>query len=210
MSDAANNSTQLLSTRRLQARAAKSAVRRVQDMYKNTAEATRELDKTVTDRAERNRIVEAMKQQNENEIQFLREKLTELIPTDKSILEEFGDGAGRIEQNQLNKLTMLRQPQSYVVQNLLDDSNSDMTANTTAISSLSPRPSSSEGDGKAYETSSDNDSDDEDNDDNEFIQEFLRRSGRDSTSDTTPPLQGGNDEDDNGNDGADAIETALA
>lgn len=76
------------STRRLQARAAKSAIRRVQEIYDPSA-ARNELEKIANDdtlsEEELRRRAAAMRQQAEEEVQFLADELTELIPTDRSL-----------------------------------------------------------------------------------------------------------------------------
>jgi hypothetical protein len=74
---------ELPSTRRLQARAAKSAIRRVQEIYDGAA-ARSALD-AITDPKERNRLAARMRRESDDEIKFLATKLSELIPTDLSL-----------------------------------------------------------------------------------------------------------------------------
>ncbi len=70
------------STRRLQARAAKSAIKRAQEIYDPTA--TRQVLDAIHDPVERNRKATELRQQAEQEIQYLASRLSELIPTDPS------------------------------------------------------------------------------------------------------------------------------
>jgi hypothetical protein len=66
------------SARRLQARAAKSAIRRVQELYDSQA-AKKELD-GIADPAERNRRARELREQTDVEIKYLAKRLTELVP----------------------------------------------------------------------------------------------------------------------------------
>jgi hypothetical protein len=68
--------------RRLQARMAKSAIRRVQELY--DAQAAREELDSIADPRERALRAQEMQAQTEAEIDFLRKALTRLIPTDGS------------------------------------------------------------------------------------------------------------------------------
>lgn len=81
MSELAENEAP--SARRLQARAAKSAIRRIQEIRDPKA-AKKELD-CIVDPKERNLRAEEMRQESEREVQFLAKRLTELIPTDLSL-----------------------------------------------------------------------------------------------------------------------------
>jgi len=72
------------STRRLQARAAKSALRRAQQIYGASANAQEELD-AIQDRKERDRRARELRRQAEEEIQYLANRLSELLPTDMSL-----------------------------------------------------------------------------------------------------------------------------
>lgn len=71
------------STRRLQARAAKSAIRRAQDIYDSVG-AKSKLDE-IEDPEERRQQAVQMRQETEDEISFLAERLSQLIPTDLSL-----------------------------------------------------------------------------------------------------------------------------
>lgn len=71
------------SPRRLQARAAKSAIRRVQDIY--NAEAAREQLDSIKDPAERRKQSADLRQKAEEEITFLARRLSDLIPTDSTL-----------------------------------------------------------------------------------------------------------------------------
>jgi hypothetical protein len=83
-----------VTTRRLQARAAKSAVRRAQEIY-DAAAARNELS-GIQDATERSRRAKQLEQETNTEINFLAKRLSELIPTHSSLddttkLEEFYD-----------------------------------------------------------------------------------------------------------------------
>lgn len=71
------------STRRLQARAAKSAIRRVQELF-DAESASAELDK-ISDPSARDKKAAELRQAVEAEIQFLARRLSDLIPTDGSL-----------------------------------------------------------------------------------------------------------------------------
>lgn len=71
------------STRRLQARAAKSAIQRSQEIYNATS--VRALLETIEDPAERDQTKARLRQDAEAEIQHLAKRLTELIPTDMNL-----------------------------------------------------------------------------------------------------------------------------
>jgi hypothetical protein len=75
---------ELASTRRLQARAAKSAIRRAQEIYGEAASARSALD-AIEDPKERNRQAARMRREADDEIKHLATKLSELIPTDLSL-----------------------------------------------------------------------------------------------------------------------------
>lgn len=74
------------STRRLQARAAKSAVRHVQQLY-NVQEAQDVLDK-IEDPDERERKKVEMRESTQTEIDTIARRLSELIPTDMVLATE--------------------------------------------------------------------------------------------------------------------------
>jgi hypothetical protein len=75
------NSTKQPSIRRLQSRAAKSAIRRVHDIYTDGAIA----DLTqIADHAERQKRASAVRQEAEQEVQKLADRLTDLVPSDLS------------------------------------------------------------------------------------------------------------------------------
>lgn len=71
------------STRRLQAGAAKSALYKAQQLY-DAKEAQKELDQ-FDDIIERNQKAEQMRNKIDEEIQYLAQRLTDLIPTDLSL-----------------------------------------------------------------------------------------------------------------------------
>jgi hypothetical protein len=70
------------SVRRLQARAAKSAIRRVQELYDPEA-AKKELDR-ILDPVQRNQKAAELREQTEVEIKYLAKRLSELVPTGTS------------------------------------------------------------------------------------------------------------------------------
>jgi hypothetical protein len=76
------------SARRLQARAAKSAIHRVLNLYNASAS---ELD-GISNYKKRGRRQKELKAETDNEVQYLARKLTELVPTTDS--EEFGSEEG--------------------------------------------------------------------------------------------------------------------
>jgi hypothetical protein len=69
-------------SRRLQARTAKSAIRRVQEIY-DAESAKLELAK-IRDPRQRDRMKQLMQQRSESEIQYLKAALTQLVPLDDS------------------------------------------------------------------------------------------------------------------------------
>lgn len=77
------NEEEGLSTRRLQARAAKSAIKRAQEIYDASA-ALSELD-DIDDAKERRRRAAEMRKKADDEIKYLADRLSELIPTDLSL-----------------------------------------------------------------------------------------------------------------------------
>lgn len=82
------------SVRRLQARAAKSAIRRVQEIY--DAQSAREKLDRIEDPDERNRMARALREETEIEIKYLANRLTELVPNSYS--SEFDDGLLEVQQ----------------------------------------------------------------------------------------------------------------
>lgn len=76
------NDTDVPSIRRLQSRAAKSAIKRVNELYRNTT-ATSELDQ-ITDPIERQKRASLLNQDLENEIKYLADRLASLVPNDLS------------------------------------------------------------------------------------------------------------------------------
>ena len=76
------NSTKPPSLRRLQARAAKSAIHRVNHIY-NAERAANELNQ-ITDPLERQKRASDLQQEAEMEVKKLADRLTDLVPTDLS------------------------------------------------------------------------------------------------------------------------------
>lgn len=79
--DHMNDSSTLPETRRLQARAAKSAVRRVQDLYGKNSE----LLKDMPDGPEKQQKATELKIQIDQEVDFFAKRLAELIPVDLAL-----------------------------------------------------------------------------------------------------------------------------
>ena len=75
------------SIRRLQARAAKSAIRRAQELYDADA-AQKELD-NIEDPGERDRMAKVLREKTATEIKYLAKRLADLVPTSYS--GEFDD-----------------------------------------------------------------------------------------------------------------------
>jgi hypothetical protein len=81
--DHMNQDSDIPLTRRLQARAAKSAIKRVQELY-DASKVTKELE-TITDPLQRDIRASEMRKAVENEITIMAERLSNLIPTDLSL-----------------------------------------------------------------------------------------------------------------------------
>ncbi|CAJ1930277.1 unnamed protein product [Cylindrotheca closterium] len=103
------------SIRRLQARAAKSAVRRVQELY-NAEAASEKLDQ-IEDPDERDRMAKAFREKTEIDIKYLANRLTELIPNSYS--GEFDD-FGEIEQFRDTRRYKRASSHEYTFENLVD------------------------------------------------------------------------------------------
>ena len=103
------------SIRRLQARAAKSAIRRVQELY--DAESASEILDQIEDPDERDRMAKALREKNEIDIKYLANRLTELVPTSYS--GEFDD-FGKIEQFRDTRRYKRTSSHEYTVENLVD------------------------------------------------------------------------------------------
>jgi len=71
------------SVRRLQARAAKSAVKRAQQLH-NASDVKAELD-SISDPEERDRRAKELRQKADEEIKHLAQRLSDLVPTDLSL-----------------------------------------------------------------------------------------------------------------------------
>jgi hypothetical protein len=79
--DHMNESSEIPETRRLQARAAKSAVRHVQDLYGMSAEVLSQMP----DGEEKTQKTLELKHRIEQETESLAKRLSELIPTDRAL-----------------------------------------------------------------------------------------------------------------------------
>jgi hypothetical protein len=100
------------SLRRLQARAAKSAIRRVQELY-NSEAATKELN-SISDPDERGKKALDMRKRTDEEIQHLAKRLTELVPSGMS--GEFEDTT-RIQQLRQKSNFVKTSSHEYVLRN---------------------------------------------------------------------------------------------
>jgi hypothetical protein len=106
---------ELPNTRRLQARAAKSAIRRVQEIY--DAEGARKMLDAIKDPNERNRKADEMRRDAAKEVQFLADRLSNLLPNDLSL---YRNKRSRIEAYNSFVLQSPR-PTSRVIEELLSD-----------------------------------------------------------------------------------------
>ena len=159
---------ELPTTRRLQARAAKSAIRRAQEIY-DAASARGALD-AIEDPEERKRLAVQMRLDADNEIKYLATKLSELIPTDLSL----DDGRHtRIQQYAPTDFTRTSSKE-YVVRSNRHQSDAIKTL-TDAVKEESP------GDEIDYLNPSGKDRDDG------FVEEWLQRSQDGSSNDNDDP-----------------------
>jgi len=83
MFDHMSNATELSATRRLQSRAAKSAILRAKELYDSEA-IRRELE-SISDPAERKKRADEDRRATDKEIRHMAERLSDLIPTDLSL-----------------------------------------------------------------------------------------------------------------------------
>ena len=228
------NATQTPSARRLQARAAKSAVRRAQVIRSNFTRAREELDSIADPEARERRSLQLQRQADE-EIRYLASRLSELVPTDLSLGVEEAD---RIEQYSR------RNPPRYDVQlpsqgssirghtllsQILHDENmrreGDLAAKTgrnfnATGNNATSVPATAEDSAAAAAAAVD---DDDDDDDAAFVREWARRRyyGGDYTASRGGydlPAEAAqrtgsdsvNDDDDDDDDDITPMETALA
>ena len=89
------------SARRLQARAAKSAVARVNNLYRERNEITAGIVENVKDPQERQKQIDQVRETVEEEVAYLAQRLTELIPTEV----DPADGPGLKLQNYIPNST---------------------------------------------------------------------------------------------------------
>jgi hypothetical protein len=154
------------SARRLQARTAKSAIHRVQNLY--TASAS-ELDGISNDK-KRDRRQKELKAEIDKEVQYLARKLSELVPTTDS--EIFGSDEGsqiyllrdyvKTGDNEYKLKQLLPQNESLVMTKLFKD---NQIPNTTKVIDLGIKL----GDSDEQEENISNERDDE------FIQAYLEQ-----------------------------------
>ena len=112
-------------TRRLQARAAKSAIHRVKELY--NAENAQEVLSRISDPEEREQKKAELRRQTQKEIDLIATRLSDLIPTDMSLdverktaVQQFSDNSRDYERTSSNEFR-LKSPRysSATVQDLL-------------------------------------------------------------------------------------------
>jgi hypothetical protein len=162
--------SKLPSTRRLQARAAKSAIRRVQEIY-DAASARSELFK-IEDPLERNRVAVRMRRKADDEIKYLATKLSELIPTDLSL----DDGRHTRIQQYAPTEFVRTSSKEYVIRSNREHSDA-IKSLTDALEEESP------GHEIDYLNPSGKDRDDG------FVEEWLKRSQDGSSDDDDPDIK---------------------
>jgi hypothetical protein len=113
------------STRRLQARAAKSAVRRAREIF-DAAAARDEVDR-INDPAERERRASQLRMEANEEINTLKRRLTDYIPTDLSLDDQTNTRIQQYAPKDFVRTSsneyVVQSPRHYseVIQNLLDE-----------------------------------------------------------------------------------------
>jgi hypothetical protein len=196
------------SSRRLQARAAKSALKRAQEIY-SASDAQIELDQ-IQDPVERNAKARELRQQADNEIKFIARRLTELIPTDLALAKERNENDDQLrpfelrdiyERTSANEYTVHR---SQTIQNLSDfyscrrsslSSTDDADAAMYEIDYLNPsgkQPSRLSGRSSKGSTTRQDTLDKDD----EFIQEWIKseQARKDSTPTTSTDIDKDSDD----------------
>ena len=173
--------------RRLQARAAKSAIKRVQQLY-DTASAANELD-GITDSKEREKKVLEMRKRTKDEVEYLARRLTELVPVGFS--EEFEETT-RVQQFRQKSNYVKTSSHEYFMKDppiaeppttsLKDIGSSTLDAETAEITKLDATSSPGE--------------------DDEFVETFVKRMKN--------VVEDGSDDDDDDDDDDDKIEMMLA
>jgi hypothetical protein len=159
---------ELPSTRRLQARAAKSAIRRAQEIYGDAASARSALD-AIEDPKERNRQAAQMRGKADDEINYLATKLSELIPMDLSL-----DDGGKTHVQQFA-------PTEFVKTSSKEYSIRSNREQSAAIKSLTDDlKEETPGDEIDYLNPLGKDRDDE------FVEEWMKRNQDGSNSDDDP------------------------
>jgi hypothetical protein len=153
--------SELPSTRRLQARAAKSAIKRALELY-DAQNATAELDK-IADPIERSKKAAELRQAVDEEIKLLGQRLTELIPNDLS-LDRVGDA--KVQQYDSNSfihasaneyVMPFRGDKSQSLESLFKSQKGNLTSAADEIDYLNPMGDSNDGV------------------DDEFINEWMKR-----------------------------------
>jgi hypothetical protein len=186
------------STRRLQARAAKSALKRAQEIY-SASDAQMELDQ-IQDPAERNAKAQELRQQADKEIKFIARRLTELIPTDLALANARGMNQNDeqlrpfelrdvYERTSANEYTLHR---SQTIQNLSNFYSSSRRSSTASTEDADAamyeidylNPSGKQQSRRSSDHENDTATPEQDQEDDEFIQEWIKneQARKDSSS----------------------------
>ena len=178
------------STRRLQARAAKSAIRRAQAIYNDSA--ARSILNEIKDPKERQLKASQMRHDAEEEIRSLALRLTELIPTDLSLddgenteIQQFT--SNKFVQTSPNEYVIVSptEEKSPVVNNLLgkqQDSDTEIDYLNPSGKNKSSESTTTQDDSVSSDNNVDKEENDENND-NEFVEEWLRRANYEGEND---------------------------
>lgn len=154
------------STRRLQSRAAKSAIRRAQQIY-DAESARTELD-TISDLNERNERAAMLRLQADKELKYLSNRLSELIPTDLALDQRRTSSVQQYQQYNPNSFSRTSENE-YMI--------STRTDRSPALERLlNGHDNSKDGDSKRYEIDYLNPmGDNSDETDNEFVEKWSKR-----------------------------------
>jgi hypothetical protein len=164
-------------SRRLQARAAKSAVRRVQAIY--DAPAAQEILDGIDDPIERDQKAAELRREADQEIQYLAKRLSELIPTDLALDNKRDTRIQQYDSSSYERTASNEYSQrhtSRTVQDLIKDSQEGAEDEVDYLN-----PSGKQADDNDHH----NDDDDGSNRDEEFLDAWLKQSqkGNDDESD---------------------------
>lgn len=125
------------STRRLQARAAKSAIKRVQEIY-DAESVNAELDK-IPDPRERNKKAAELRRAAEEEIKLLAQRLSELVPTDLCLdtgestkIEQYDSSSFHRTSKNEYVMPSAGRERSTTIENLFKKQREDITSSAAA------------------------------------------------------------------------------